>query len=70
MGRYSNYDDVRAVCPYYNGCTPTDVRCDGVERGQCLIVRFRSKRERDVFRSRHCDNMKGYHKCPLKKAHE
>ena len=70
MGRYSGYDDARAVCPYYKGGTATEVRCDGIECGHCIIVRFKGKTERNGFRARHCDNISGFKQCPLKKAHE
>lgn len=70
MGRYSTYDDVRAKCPYYAGSTATEVRCEGIEKGCCLIVRFRGKVERNGFRTRYCDSIRGFRQCPLKKAHE
>lgn len=70
MSRYSNYDDAAAKCPYYTGSTITDIRCEGLENGQCIIVRFASRYARNMFRLRHCDSMEGYRRCPIKQAHE
>lgn len=70
MSRYSSYDDVYAVCPYYKGSTETDVRCEGLERGQCIIVRFAGRTAKNGYRMRFCDSMQGYRECPLAKARE
>lgn len=71
MSRYSSYDDANAVCPYYTGSTITDIRCEGVEHGNCVvIVRFRNRDVRNAFRARYCDSMDGYGRCRIKQAHE
>lgn len=70
VGRYQSYDDVRAVCPFYTGTTPIEVRCEGVGGGTCVIVRFANGRLRNEYRARYCDNMKGYESCPIARAHE
>lgn len=70
MSRYSSYDDADAKCPYYTGSTITDVRCEGLAQGSCIIMRFASRDARNAFRAQHCDSMDGYRRCPIKKAHE
>ncbi len=70
MSRYSSYDDADAKCPYYTGSTVTDVRCEGLVPGQCIIIRFASRDARNAFRAQHCDSMDGYGRCMIKKAHE
>lgn len=71
MSRYSSYDDVAAVCPYYKGSTITDVRCEGIAQGcTVVIVRFHSRDARNRFRAKHCDKLPGYEKCPFCKGRE
>ena len=70
MSRYSSYDDVAAVCPYYKGSTATDVRCEGMTPGGTVIVRFPRRDVRNKFRAEYCDKLPGYEKCPLCKGRE
>ena len=69
MSRYSSYDDANAKCPYYTGSTATDVRCEGLRTGNCIIMRFESRDARNAFRRQYCDSMK-YRECPIAKGHE
>ena len=71
MSRYSSYDDADAKCPYYTGSTMTDIRCEGLGDGTCVvIVRFANREMRNAYRARYCDSMRGYAECRVKKAHE
>ena len=68
MSKYYGYYDVYAKCPYYQGSTNTDVRCEGV--GGCsMILRFPCRARQMEFRARRCDTME-YERCELYKAHE
>lgn len=70
MSRYSSYDDADAVCPYYKGSTETDVRCEGLADGSCIIIRFVGRTAKNRFRAMRCDSMTGYKKCPIANGHE
>ena len=70
MSRYSSYDDADAKCPYYTGSTVTDIRCEGLVAGNCIIMRFPSRDARNAFRAKYCDSMDGHKRCPIKRAHE
>ena len=71
MSRYSSYDDADAVCPYYKGSTATDVRCEGIGQGNCVIImRFQNRDARNAYRARRCDSMAGYGGCEIGRMHE
>lgn len=70
MSKYQSYDDYRAVCPYYKGANGNELLCDGVcEGARSLVVRFGRVMWLRAHRERHCDNMDGYDRCPLYRAH-
>ena len=70
MSKYQSYDDYRAVCPYYRGARANELVCEGAcEGARTMVVRFGQIRQLRVHRSRHCDNLKGYERCPLYRAH-
>ena len=70
MSRYSSYDDVYAVCPYYVGGSKQEVRCEGFYRGWALIIRFGTDQARQAWRQARCDLLPGYDRCPFFDAHE
>lgn len=69
MGRYHCYADYRAVCPYYGGSNGLEIQCDGTCGCSKLILRYKTAKEREIQRSRHCDNLQKYMQCPLYAVH-
>ena len=70
MSKYQSYDDYRALCAYYRGARASELVCEGACDGaRTLVVRFGQIRQLRVHRGRHCDNLKGYERCPLYNAH-
>ena len=70
MGQYSGYDDAWAKCPYYKGSAAVEVRCEGLECGQCIILRFQSGQRKTAHRKKYCNNVKGWLWCPMARMHE
>ena len=60
-----DYADAYAKCPFYAEQGMLYVSCEGFTPHDSLTIHFKRNREKAVWITRHCNRIKGCHKCPL-----
>ena len=49
------YDDVNALCPYFQSSGRKEICCEGITDGSFTNIKFRSGDKRDMHRRIFCD---------------
>ena len=62
------FDDVNALCPYFNASDKQEVTCEGVTDGCRTILKFNSQKKRDRYREIFCNA--NYKRCKVYKMLE
>lgn len=52
----SNYEDSRAICPFYKASDAKRISCEGFVEGSVIIQSFASKDRRDKQKRIFCDS--------------
>lgn len=53
------------VCPFYHKEEATKILCEGFCKTTSLQTSFQTREQLQLHKERHCNEMKGYPKCPL-----
>jgi hypothetical protein len=59
------YLSKEVVCPFYHKEDSTKILCEGFCKSCCIQITFTSKLTLAMHKDRHCNDIKGYTKCPL-----
>lgn len=59
------YVSKEAVCPFYHKEEPTKILCEGYCKTVSLQTSFQRRELLQLHKDRHCNDIKGYIKCPL-----
>lgn len=62
------YDDVNAICPYFQGSEKKKISCEGITDGCKTTLEFRSGKERNQHRELFCNSK--YRNCEIYKMLE
>lgn len=62
------YDDVNAICPYFNSSDKRKISCEGITDGCKTVLEFNTQKKRDIHREIFCDAR--YQNCEIYKMLE
>lgn len=60
-----HYVAKEVVCPFYHQEDSTRIRCEGFCSTTSLQTSFKFREQLISHKARHCNDIKGYMKCPL-----
>lgn len=61
-------EGARVICPYYRYEQRDKITCEGFWRWQTIDMRFRTRKKKDEWRERCCEQYEYKRRCPLAMA--